>query len=1327
MELNVWNTTQPALLPVDAKSRQALQPQEEPEFWKDTVPASIGYQYAPILDAIRNTVTYGTERQAGYNPLDDIDGYEQYQHTLMDALNPEHMADLKMQIDENLRRRQVLADSSFLANLGAGIFDPVNLVALPFGGAAATVGRQFLRSGAGVAAVQTGLEVARAPFDPLATKGEVAMNIGSAFVIGGTIGSLVSIPARRRSSVITKTQNEVDEFTRALGDATAEDVALLNQRGARTLGAKSAEELDSLRTSLPKTIEGLQKGLEQADKDIALKKITTEEFLNKKNALEISLNDAEIELKNVRIEQGLRRAEDINSGKKDVGFFDMVDNAYTDSWLYKGVTTPFKRVIQGKVPQSVKATMVKLAGDAGTLFKMNEFGIATPKSVYQYAQTANGEWLQVYSKMLEKYGEHTKKGYNTVVDVNLSNIDGSFSRFLAEANRKYVNNIAGDSNAESEAIKLLQDFYKNWEDKLKEVGLLGDVKKIQSKIIERERQLEKLDLDITSKELASDRSKQGLSTKEQDRLNQLRTRKARIEAAIIDDEMAIAVAKEQAGLPTNEEFMFPRYWNRDAIRERREEFARILYDWYEKNPTVYEQNPLAFEGRQIRNISELSDTEMAARYGNQFNVKQIVTSTEEVLDAQGGSPILGKHVYFDSDKGIIYINKQRAFKRYEQIKRDAADPVAARQRLAQLDPATVQWHHLKFMLDNSEKFKTFNDFQDFVIAHELHHGKIKQKYKEDIVSLEMRVNKAAMDFLDRELPDIRSRQPAVVKRDLSTDPEAIQKRVDETIDEIIGLSDPANDMNAYYGAGKSKHFRHRKLDIPNALVYEFIQNDPLAVMKAYTQRVAPQYEFAKMFGGKSIDDVLDDIDDDMLAAGNSMNEINAVRRDFLHLHDRIVGTVLREPDALDQRAATVLRDLAQLNYLGSAGFSTLPDFAKIMMEHELKDVFKALFSTISDSRVRMSSFEGKLAGEILEVISGESHMRLVDDVTNNPFAEGTYQKYMGKIKWGFYQANLLAPMTNIMKKMDAIVRGHSLIQMSVRVAGGGKKPTKFEIEYLARYGIDKAKAKQIKQLVDDGIIEQTDNGLYLPNTDKWPTDAQALRKEFRSSMNSGIMNTILMGTPADKPIINDGVAYVPYRIARNFGMKEDPKFRGYSRIENGLLGLPFQFYSYTLAAVNKITASYATGQARNRAVALAASMGLAYMGLELKNPDWVMDEMAIEDKIARSFDMSGMAALYSDITYTAMHTSLALGGPDISMGLLQPKFPQKENYADAAVGVLGAGPSIGLDIGRGVGDLVTGNYGEGAKQIMRSMPLARLWLWKDYMNEASNAFTAKRF
>ena len=216
-----------------------------------------------------------------------------------------------------------------------------------------------------------------------------------------------------------------------------------------------------------------------------------------------------------------------------------------------------------------------------------------------------------------------------------------------------------------------------------------------------------------------------------------------------------------------------------------------------------------------------------------------------------------------------------------------------------------------------------------------------------------------------------------------------------------------------------------------------------------------------------------------------------------------------------------------------------------------------------------------------------------------------------------------------------------------------------------------------------------------------------------------------MGTPADKPIIVDGVAYVPYRIAKRFGMKESKRYRGYSRIENGLLGLPFQFYSYTLAAVNKITASYATGQARNRAVALVTSMGLAYAGLELKNMGrpYVMDNMDFEDKLARSFDMSGAAALYSDIFYTAMHVSASLGGPDIGMGYIEPKEPIREGKLNAAMEVAGAGPSIGQDVAEGVLEFTDGNYGEGAKQIIRSMPLARLWIWRDFMNEATNALS----
>ena len=123
--------------------------------------------------------------------------------------------------------------------------------------------------------------------------------------------------------------------------------------------------------------------------------------------------------------------------------------------------------------------------------------------------------------------------------------------------------------------------------------------------------------------------------------------------------------------------------------------------------------------------------------------------------------------------------------------------------------------------------------------------------------------------------------------------------------------------------------------------------------------------------------------------------------------------------------------------------------------------------------------------------------------------------------------------------------------------------------------------------------------------------------------------------------------------------------------------------------------------------------------LQYKTPDFV--EMEFQDQFARSFDYSGVAALYSDMFYTAMSTSLALGGPNITGGVLQPRFPQKPDAIDAATGLLGAGPSIGADLTRGAYDLVTGNVGEGSKEIIRNLPFARLWFMKGMVNNMTNA------
>ena len=213
-----------------------------------------------------------------------------------------------------------------------------------------------------------------------------------------------------------------------------------------------------------------------------------------------------------------------------------------------------------------------------------------------------------------------------------------------------------------------------------------------------------------------------------------------------------------------------------------------------------------------------------------------------------------------------------------------------------------------------------------------------------------------------------------------------------------------------------------------------------------------------------------------------------------------------------------------------------------------------------------------------------------------------------------------------------------------------------------------------------------------------------------------------MGTPADKPNIVDGIVYIPMRVAKRFGMKEDHKYRGYARIENGLLGLPFQFYSYSFAAANKITAAFAQDQVKNRGAAIVDSLSMGYLAMQLKTPDHVMDRMSYSDLLARSIDHSGLLAMYSDFYYRALHASVALNGPDIGMGVVNPKFPVRKGIVDPLLDIAGAGPSWAFDIGSGVTDFVNGKTSEGSKQLVRSFPGARLWFWKDEMNQLTNAF-----
>mgnify|MGYP005989750051 FL=1 len=1564
----------------------------------ETLSAQLGYAYMPLQDAIANATNFGEEdRDQNYNPFDDMENFEQYQDYLKDAVNSDHMLQLKRQLMANEKRREILANSSFGSQLVAGLFDPINLIALPFGGFALGALRSAVRTGAGVAVIQAGQEAGRYPFDPLGTEKEVAANIGMAFIGGAALGGVVGgIVGRRQNkalrqlekdandlnnlaedvnvirkvedeiephkfsdSVTEKTLREQEEFIgppkpetlppleRTLDDPerpfvkARKDILQREQQQLPASNRRLEEEIDKLENdpdviSIPfggvkklkneitkidyeikrqtkilpqelivanKNLEqkiqkitnfidkikggrdkyaaqlnkikddliaqsegkrGLTVGLTKGQQDflnkikarekedfltpsqkrtldknvkeateaqarvdankrlLETKRIGNEKFLGEKGLTELRKRKQNIELKisklnllranadqlrennilrqEIEQELSIRRTEEmseVTGGYSIKDPFKLPDNWYTDSFVYRALVTPLKKAFQSDIPITVKDAFSKLANDAGLTQVAAKYGKSLGMSVYTKSSVRNGEYVQAHDKLRKLYAEHTGKD-QVYLDVDFQK--KGYHEWLETTYTKILKQDQPLTDLDKQVKGIVDDFMINWELRLQEQGMIGNVKSLEKEITRANLRL----------------------------LNYIK--KLRKVVGGRGDDLQNA--------------------NADILLKDAESVLRGVR-----------------QQKQYKNIKDLTLEEIQERFAQDYNIKQFITDQKTVddffLKYKGITDVkklpLGTHFYRTiGSKGSVFINERGIRDRWDIIQRAQKNPEGFQKYIneeaAVFEPdgtivkkvraETEAGMHLKYEVDNAKFFESYDDFYDFVVYHEFSHGKFAKRTDEDIVGYEYRTNDLALErFLQEKetfnletqglvlsrksmkdldslqnlkmegslsknaakyknktlIPEIKkindeltmlhknlneaktskvapneeefffprywdlekirdnragleqvltewytnnptlfvkqkdgsySREKPLTSNDmmLATDPARIKKRVNDTIDNILNeRKDITDDSMAFYGYGKSKHTRHRTLDIPNKLVTDFIISNPVQVMRVYTQRVAPKYEFSKQYGGRSIDQVVADIETDLYAAGKSERQVNETRRDFLHLYDRIVGRVLTNPDRWDQRAAIVLRDLAQLNYLGSAGFSTIPDFAKIVMEHELGNVMKGLVGILQDSRVRLTAKEGRLAGEILEILQGDTHMRLVEDLTNSPIDKNAYQRNMSKVRNVFYLLNGLAPMTNMMKKLDATIRQHEMIEFSIKDAQG--LATKKEIEYLRRYNIDKKISADIKKLFDDGVIQNTKEGgkgVYLANTEKWLESgiAEETLDTFRGSLNSGIMNTILMGTPADKPIIADGIVYIPQWIGKRFGLKEDARYKGYTRVETGLAGLPFQFWSYSFAAANKITAAMATGQAKNRTAAAVLALGLGYTSLEIKSQfgstavQAMWDNMPIEDKLARSFDASGLAAMYSDVFYTAMNTSMALGGPDISMGLLQPKFPQEKNIVDAFTAVGGAGPSIGVDLFGGLKQVFyDGEYGAGSKQILKNLPYMRLWFIKEYVNE----------
>jgi hypothetical protein len=1364
-----------------------LSTEESPEF-SEVVKAQLGYSYQPVIDALSNSRFLDIEFDPEYDPRPDIVGYEDYFDTLVHAKNAEHMSVLKDQLDKNAERRQTMADAGFWTNVGAGFLDPVNYVSLPFGGPSVGILRSAGRGALAAGATQAGLETLRAPFDPMGTTSEIAVNIGATAVFGALINGAVSIPMSRRADAFRRTEQSHKEFMEAAG--VSEDVSRLSPddvlnklpRDERAFAAATDDDIRVAIESEEGNVFGAETRLKELN-ELDQSRMSVEEMENISNetaSLLANINKSEATISVNKHERALRSIEDA-AGVADN--YDIASNIFIDSPFFKVVTTPLKRVLQSDIANVGKSAMLKLGHDSGLTLAMNKFAISTGPSTYQRAAIMEGEWVQANSALTDIWSKTLgfEQGARRPLGINVADIvergskirtgeDRTYGTWLREVGRKRVNGLEPSDEMEGQAIEIMNKFYKRWEDRLEEVGLLGSRKNLEETVKRQEYRLNEVTQKLDNWEKLMREGKLASWEKKNKRpaadvRDMYEAKILRLNDSIEENRMSIDSLADQTIRPANEDVFMPRYWDTNKIRKNRAELEKIIADWYKGNPVVYKK-----EGGKFRRV--------------------------------------------------------------------------------ELDPSD----------------------------------------------------------------------------------EATAARAKETVDGILGLKDTLHPENIAYGFGKSKHLRHRELDIPNRLVYDFIVQDPIAIMKAYTHRTAGVYQFKKMFGNRSVADVLDDLEEEMILAGNSQKEINAYRRDFAHMYDRIVGSPVHNFDRIDFKAAQMVKDLAYMNYLGSAGFSAISDFSRIIMEHEMGDVLKGLATILERDKMKLSIEETNLLGEAIDIIKGSAHIRQTDNMTNNPLQNTAWDTARNV----YNVANLLGPMTQIAKEFDGLLRGHMLIKLSKQWVDGSISQK--DATYLARYGI----TRELAEVYAKAPVQQTKSGLYIANTSAWtdtiqfpdttakiitgPTNsyngnrykpafyresenaiyidedyirdvmypegwwknprfegirgisediirnaddlvtfvkmheilhtkyrpedlgiigtevkqkefvvsvraagfefnrtyksAKQLQKEldflevelarqgelmtalrdagadpldneflfasyehnfaiieklkslqkskdykqqlkieesgktpreltneqavayenaindftidhlknqtriraedtetFRTAMQSGILNTVMMGTPADRPIITDGVVYVPYRIAKTFGYEEDSLVKGYSRVESGILGLPFQFYSYSLAAMNKVTAAYTQGQIKNPMTGVVAAMGLGYLAVQIKTPDWAWEQMEWSDRFARSFDQSGLLALYSDLLYSSINTSMALGYDNYMEGIISPKFPQEEDYVDAATGLLGAGPSIAVDLTvNPMASFINGEAGEGMKTFIRNLPFMRVWLWKDQMN-----------
>lgn len=555
----------------------------------------------------------------------------------------------------------------------------------------------------------------------------------------------------------------------------------------------------------------------------------------------------------------------------------------------------------------------------------------------------------------------------------------------------------------------------------------------------------------------------------------------------------------------------------------------------------------------------------------------------------------------------------------------------------------------------------------------------------------------------REIEVLASKDRSLFSpEELSTIDAQIAGRVDRTIAHILKTAE----LGEYQvGRAIESPSLARDLNIPNELVWDFIEDDVSVLARSYAQRMGMAVEYARMFGSRDAEmSILDAaLQASREASGSDtaiLSKIETLMDRARAMRDNALGdSYAANPLSLNRRIVQAASAYSTITTLGGAMITSLSEVMKPLMMWGFGRSFSFALKTLNDregfraiSRDIQQLTAGGLEtalhmhvqryGEQGGVMGGQQNFvgRLFDRSTRGliNFANGPY-----------FALNLLGPFTDILKNYSGVMSAHFLIDDAIKIASG-----QADDKLIANFrglGLDIADAKRLA-----AMPFEREKGLNLTNIANWE-DPELVRRFG-----------VAVAAEQRRAVVTAGQANLP-DLTRGFvGL-------GDKRREFAYLRLPFMLMNFAFASVNKTMLSALQGRDANAMMGAVGMLGAAYMVNRLKTPDSQWDKMEDGEKILRAVENSGLLAIFGDLNSKVESLSRATYGARPALGL-PPRMGNLSTDAYEPFSALGPLGSRGSDLYQLFFDPTLASR-DVAKTIRRAIPGQDLFYLKGLLDQ----------